>query len=270
MTQTAVGCMDERIGVHLPLYEFGLLTTTDKEQFENHMIECRPCAEEVASMAPVWTLLRAHPSVLTEPVRDPQKASFLSQISVFSLKPMMAMAAAALLVVAIGIGNRPSPDAWRMAARVELQEQIEGHRGGDGFLAGYQALQAGDVEAAQRSLEAAVQEDAHDYRAAYYLGVCRLKAAEHGALGWRTVDPAGLAAAIASLQRAAVLAETADPVYAAQAHLSLAQAYARSGDKARALDTLQKVDRSGASDPAMVKIRQSAAALRNELPGAKK
>src|SRR5262249_45570305 len=154
--QCAAGCIDEQIGVLLPSYEFGHLSGPEKERFEAHLQACHGCAEEITSMRPIWQMIHAHRDVFDHPERYIKRSTFFA---VFHLKPMIAFAAAAMLLLAIGVGYFKQPYAWRQASTIELGGTVMGHRCSDELVTGVSALKAGNLGEARGLLETACRKD---------------------------------------------------------------------------------------------------------------
>jgi len=53
-----MNCKDQDIGKLIGGYELGLLTDEEKQQFENHLLECDYCFQSLYEMAPIANLIR--------------------------------------------------------------------------------------------------------------------------------------------------------------------------------------------------------------------
>ena len=80
------GCNDQRIGRMIAAYEWGLLTSEEEQYVEEHIIGCPACAHELNTMWAVGAVIRA------------------SRAHRVGWKPIGAVAAAAALILTIGLG----------------------------------------------------------------------------------------------------------------------------------------------------------------------
>lgn len=266
-TPCAVGCINEPLGGLLPSYEFNLLDDAEKDQFEKHMAQCTACASEVAGMKETWHWLRQHADLFDHPERYYEKRS--AWLAALSFKPVMALAAAAMLFLAIGIGYFQQPALWRAAGGIQIEEDggaavRDVSKGTELLTAGKNAWQARGLTAAKEKFQAASDLDQNNYEAPYFLGLCRLQEADSGFLWTRKVDEQKLDDAIGVLSRAAALSKK-DPRAQAKIRLALAKAYLLKQDRGHALAELDAVEKLRGPDAEIGAFRHQAAQLRAKL-----
>lgn len=93
-----MNCKDQEIGKLIGGYELGLLNDEEKQQFENHLLECEYCFQSLYRGAPITSLIHEEKLAPSENVKlqvDKEKAP----IRFFSRK--WALAAASVLAVMI-------------------------------------------------------------------------------------------------------------------------------------------------------------------------
>jgi hypothetical protein len=101
------GCTDRRIGQLIAFYEFGALETREHVIFQDHLIECEYCYDQVYSIELFSTVFRDH---RTAQRQAKAKGAFTSvghggriQKRRWLLRPLVAVAASLVLAIAIGI-----------------------------------------------------------------------------------------------------------------------------------------------------------------------
>ena len=91
-------CTDQDIGKLIGGYELGLLTDEEKRQFENHLLECEYCFQNLHEMAPIANLIREGKLA---PSRDVNLQNDEGKVPVRFFKKKWALAAASVLAVMI-------------------------------------------------------------------------------------------------------------------------------------------------------------------------
>ena len=210
-------------------YLLGTLADAEQEAFEEHLIACTACLEEVTALCALKAELeRSRERIVAEAAGRPSPWR----------RPWLLATAAAVLAVAAGLGvwvrlqlaPGPKPELAELAqfeppayAPVRLRGSEDD--GARHFREAMALYAASDWRGALPGLRAAAALDPEAPRLAFYLGACALLAGE--------TDEA-----ITQLQRTAELGDTP---FLEEALFYLAQAHLQTGDATAARGTLVKV-----------------------------
>jgi len=205
------------------------LTAAEQETFEDHLVACADCTEELAGLCALKAELeRCRGQIVAEAGARPSPWR----------RPWLLAAAAAVLAVAAGFGvwmrfqpaSSRTPELAELAAieppayapvRLRGSEDNAARR----FREAMELYAAGDWNGALPGLRAAAALDPEAPYFAFYLGACALLAGETGE-------------AITQLQRTVDLGDTP---FLEEALFYLAKAYLDAGDVTAARDKLVKV-----------------------------
>ena len=160
-------CNDPAVGELLAAYEFGLLAEEERARFEAHMRGCEACAEELYRLAPFVTAMTADPgrarqALEAESTERPGQALEHPSLAWAQVRAWLRsgpigwrtlapVAAAAALVVAIGLWLRPSQViSYRSLARVEPIPFVPIETRGGGATDASRRLREGMARYAQR------------------------------------------------------------------------------------------------------------------------
>jgi hypothetical protein len=93
-----MSCADKNIGELIGSYELGLLSDEEKRQFENHLLECEYCFQNLLDAAPITDLIRENKLAPSQNIkfRDDKEKS-----SVRFFRKKWAFAAASVLALMI-------------------------------------------------------------------------------------------------------------------------------------------------------------------------
>jgi len=235
-------------------YLLGRLDEPDREAFEEHLVACAACADELAGLYTLKAeLQRSREQIVADAAVRPRTWH----------RPWVLAVAAAVLAVAAGLGvwmrlqpaSGPRPELAALAAieppayapmRLRGSEDEAARR----FRVAMELYAAGDWNGALPGLRAAAALDPEAPQIAFYLGACALLAGE--------TDEA-----IAELERTAALGDTP---FLEEARFLLAKAHLRNGDlgssgnelaevialdgdrRQEAQDLLKRLDASGGPD----------------------
>jgi hypothetical protein len=89
-------CTDKNIGRLIGSYELGLLSDKEKQQFENHLLECEYCFQDLYESAPVANLIREEKLAPSQKVRLQEDAE---KVPVRFFQKKWAFAVASVLTV---------------------------------------------------------------------------------------------------------------------------------------------------------------------------
>jgi len=180
----------------LAAYELGLLEDDECRGFENHLIDCAECAEELFAMAPAAAAMTAKPGAFARKAADNLQAeSFFARLNRFLFsgpaRALVPVAAVAVLAMLIFMPQAPDPKFGNLATtEAPTFFPIQVRAGGDNqwlplWESGMQHYQDGNYEDAAHDLNQAVNllalnpdPDSEHYtvldNAQVYLGVSHL------------------------------------------------------------------------------------------------
>ncbi len=117
-----MSCTDKKIGMLIGSYELGILTDEEKEQFENHLLECEYCFQNLYQAAPITKLVREEklaPSIDVESEKDKEKAPgrFFSRKWAFTAASVLTVMIIAFIFVWL---KRPEEQTERLRGHDDI------------------------------------------------------------------------------------------------------------------------------------------------------
>lgn len=238
-------CIKPEIGNLITLYEFNELSDKQKQEFEEHLLECDYCFQSLYSLAPVVEKMREKPGLFLARFRQRDSVweklkkmfleftretieFFLSIPAIVKILFPVVAAAVVLLLVFLQTSDNLSD-----LARVEpvpyhplkIRGEILTGDVNQLFEDGMQAYTQGNYSEAIKKLELAIHQDSNDVKLHFYSGLCYLLLDK--------VDPA-----IKHLQRTI---DSGDNIFQEKAYWYLGNAWLLKQNAKSALTKFEKV-----------------------------